>query len=151
MKTGHGIAVIYKCDNCGKYKRTGWNSIKNNKHHFCSTSCTAEWQKINLRGENNPSWQGGLSNEIIVGGYIAVRNWEHPNHSIQGYVYKHRLVMEEALDRYLESSEVVHHRDGNPFNNELENLELFKTRADHTRYHHGRKKAEPKQLAYAYI
>jgi hypothetical protein len=29
---------------------------------------------------------------------------------------------------------VVHHKDGNPFNNELENLEIM-TRSQHTGYH----------------
>ena len=34
----------------------------------------------------------------------------------------------------LHSSLIVHHKDGNPFNNEIENLDIM-TRARHTSYH----------------
>ena len=36
----------------------------------------------------------------------------------------HRYVMEKCLGRKLRSTEVVHHKDGNPFNNSISNLEV---------------------------
>jgi hypothetical protein len=46
----------------------------------------------------------------------------------------HRDIMEKHLRRSLGVREVVHHRDGNPSNNELANLEV-KDWGDHTRDH----------------
>jgi endogenous inhibitor of DNA gyrase (YacG/DUF329 family) len=40
----------------------------------------------------------------------------------RGKIWEHRLVMEEKLGRVLESWEQVHHIDGNPKNNNIENL-----------------------------
>jgi hypothetical protein len=51
----------------------------------------------------------------------------------------HRQVLEEKLGRRLTSNEVVHHMDGDPLNNDPENLEPL-TRAEHTRLHRSGKK-----------
>lgn len=42
--------------------------------------------------------------------------------------------MENTLGRYLESNEVVHHKDGNKNNNSIDNLEVM-TRGNHTKHH----------------
>jgi hypothetical protein len=42
---------------------------------------------------------------------------------------EHRLVMEQAIGRYLEEWELVHHKDGDRANNLLANLELLDGRA----------------------
>jgi hypothetical protein len=83
-------------------------------------------------GEKNPMWKGGQT--VDKHGYILVRAPEgHPFANRHGYVRLHRLVMEQKLGRYLRPEEVVHHIDGNPQNNDPENLELFEDNGYHIR------------------
>ena len=49
-------------------------------------------------------------------------------------VRAHRWLMEQHLGRTLLPTEHVHHRDGNPLNNEMSNLEVM-TAKDHMRLH----------------
>jgi hypothetical protein len=48
--------------------------------------------------------------------------------------HMHRVVMEKVLGRKLLSSEVVHHHDGDKWNNNPSNLSVM-TQADHLRIH----------------
>jgi len=48
-----------------------------------------------------------------------------------GYVMEHRLIMANAVGRPLTRTEVVHHRNHNPQDNRLENLELFPNNQAH--------------------
>ena len=70
-------------------------------------------------------------------GYFCVYYPKHPRARVNGYVYLHRLVMENRLGRHLASHEIVHHKDGNRKNNADGNLELT-TRKGHTHFHRGR-------------
>ena len=55
---------------------------------------------------------------------------------------KHRVVAERCMGRRLARTEVVHHIDGNPQNNDPENLMVFATAGDHRQHHRG-KTVEP--------
>ena len=50
-------------------------------------------------------------------------------------IREHRYVMEKYLGRKLESSEIVHHIDGDGLNNDIGNLEVM-TRSEHTKHHY---------------
>ncbi len=69
-------------------------------------------------------------------GYIFVQYPSHPFSHTTGYVYLHRLKMENVLGRYLNKDEVVHHKDGNPRNNETSNLEVMGL-SEHGHHHQG--------------
>lgn len=76
-------------------------------------------------GENAGNWQGGRRE--MKSGYVYIYSSNHPYCTKSGYVMEHRLVVEEAIGRYLESYEVVHHKNGIKSDNRLENLELTTT------------------------
>jgi len=68
-------------------------------------------------------------------GYIEIYMPQHPNARSNGTILEHRLVAEKKLGRYLKPEETVHHSDENRTNNDPDNLIVFRTIADHTRFH----------------
>jgi hypothetical protein len=58
-------------------------------------------------------------------GYVRVFRPDHPSATPDGYVYKHRLVMEASLERYLRRDELVKFKDGNRGNCRINNLALM--------------------------
>lgn len=90
--------------------------------HFCSQKCHG----VASRGSNSPRYKGWLE----AHGYRIVM--------IDGQrKYEHRHVMEEFLGRSLLRSEIVHHKNGCPFDNRIENLELIDGIKDHMIKHKG--------------
>ena len=67
-------------------------------------------------------------------GYIHLLKPDHPNSNLNGYIFEHRFLMSKHLDRPLIAEECVHHKDGNPKNNILSNLELM-THQEHRELH----------------
>mgnify|MGYP001165939658 CR=1 FL=1 len=85
-------------------------------------------------GSANPNWVGGIR-DVAGGKYLEALARDHPHSNKSGYVRIHRLVLEQAIGRYLEPEEVVHHIDGNSRNNAIENLMLFASNGEHSKYH----------------
>lgn len=73
--------------------------------------------------------------KLIYGVYIYAYYPSHPKATNEGYVRKHVLIAENKLGRRLNDNECVHHLDENKYNNKPENLIVFKTNADHSRFH----------------
>jgi flagellar basal body rod protein FlgC len=88
-------------------------------------------------GENNSHWKGGKKK---CHDYVYVWNPTHPNAANNGYVFEHRLVMETHLGRTLLPEEVVHHINGIPNDNRIENLMLFKNHSEHISLHNRSRK-----------
>ncbi len=82
-------------------------------------------------GEKHPNWKGG---RYLRRGYILKKTTGHPFCNVSGYVYEHRLMVEEVLGRFLTKKEVVHHIDGNKQNNSLQNLILFSSHSLHIKW-----------------
>lgn len=89
-------------------------------------------QNSHPKREKNSRWNGGKLQKRP--GYILVLQPEHPSADSRGYVREHRLVIEAALGRYLTEDEVVHHTNGNPSDNRIENLELL-SKKEHRQIH----------------
>ena len=86
-----------------------------------------------LRGHNSSSRRPGAGSINQGHRYLSV------NGKRKAY---HRLVMENYLCRPLEPWEVVHHIDGKPLNNEIDNLEVM-SRSDHLVLHLRQMPIEP--------
>jgi len=82
-------------------------------------------------GPNHPCFIG----RKISQGYILVYVSFHPFCDKGGYVFEHRLVMEQKLGRYLNPIEVCHHINGIKDDNRIENLMLFKNHSEHMKIH----------------
>lgn len=123
---------------------TDWNP---SYHRDITGPNNPMWGKPGLRGKDNPMWgKFGAENPAFKGGikvrpdgYIMRLAPEgHPARAAAyPYVLEHRLVMEEHLGRFLEPEEVVHHIDGDPSNNALDNLQLFANQSEHISKGHG--------------
>lgn len=76
--------------------------------------------------------KGGRS---IQQGYIYILAPDHPRANGKGYVPEHILVLEKSLGRSILPTEDCHHIDGNPVNNAIGNLMVFKTHGMHSAFH----------------
>ena len=109
-----------------------------------SNNCKGKKQpkKAKFR-DANPAWKGGATYVHKRGNYIGAKYVKCPVgfESMQiktGYVLEHRLFVAQQIGRCLEKTEVVHHIDHNPKNNDLSNLMLFSSQSDHKKFEGGK-------------
>lgn len=81
-------------------------------------------------------------------GYAMIHNPNHHRAEENGLVYEHVYLVEKYIGRKLEEKEVVHHEDRNRSNNSKENLFVFRTIGDHSRYHKTGIKIETEDGSY---
>src|SRR3990167_4002781 len=153
-KMGNSFTIGRKCSQNTKNKmrnaaKIRWASddyrIRMSKAHIGNPgywtgkkrNMSKEWKdkiKASLpRGENHHNWNGGKSTQKA--GYVLIKNPHHPYAHKSGYVFKHRLVMEKHIGRYLRPEEIVHHINNIHGDNRIKNLKLFSDIGEHAKHH----------------
>jgi len=111
--------------------------MRKGSHH--SEKSKDKCKKANQGKHTSPStefkkgygWKGG---RIVNGdGYILIYNPTHPSCTKRGYVYEHRLVVEQQIGRFLLSTEEVHHL-GDRDNNGPQKLMAFSNPSAHMKF-----------------
>ncbi len=85
------------------------------------------------KGSSHGMWKGGIKNHSA--GYRYIWKPDHPACTKYGYVFEHRLIMEEYLGRYLTKDENIHHINGIKTDNRIENLQLCGNNSEHRHLH----------------
>lgn len=117
--------IVNRCPVCGKERR-----LKPSQAHVkhCSRECEAIARTKRPTGEQ----YNGRPVKLDSSGYRMVWEPTHPNKSMRGWQYEHRLVAEASLGRYLTSDEQVDHINEVKDDNRPENLQVLSP-ADHSR------------------
>lgn len=76
----------------------------------------------------------GYHERMDKAGYILVYCPDHPHANYDGYVFKHRLVIEKKTGEYLSPDLVVHHINFKRDDNRIENLRVM-TKSEHRKLH----------------
>lgn len=118
--------VYWLCPGCGN-KRWVRDSMVNRPTFtgYCVT-CMARVKK-RWKGENHWNWKGGFYRAQYNLVYLPTGSPYRAMVNGRGYVLEHRLIMAESLGRPLYRWEIVHHLNGNKFDNRLENLAITNT------------------------
>ena len=132
-KSGRAIYIWAACHDCEVER---W--VKRCTEFRYCMSCAAI--RRDLKGENNPRWNGGVRQDKAGYKYITVSE-TNPYFEMAGKslhrgkfrycVAEHRLVMAQHIGRSLKPWELVHHLNGNKWDNRIENLELLRYKKEH--------------------
>jgi endogenous inhibitor of DNA gyrase (YacG/DUF329 family) len=158
--------ITMPCVVCGTPVKRSPSRLKRIKTPVCSYQCNGvlrgqEWGKhahkgraawtdqsmasylTKMTGPSNPAWKGGVTYFRKHGNYKPIKYVRCPLGLIamarqDGYVMEHRLIMARLTGYPLRRTEVVHHIDHDPQNNQPTNLELWPTNQDHKLWEAGR-------------
>jgi len=103
-----------------------------------TAKCIETWKEYEIKTIDKPRdwrWAHNFKWRQNNGWYwIRLVEW-HPNADSRWYVREHRLIMEEKLWRLLLKAEIVHHKDEDKMNNDIDNLEIYTNQKEHAKLH----------------
>jgi hypothetical protein len=148
--------ISIECFNCGKPMSKWKSQIPKSGQSYCSLSCSTSYRNKNefnpahdrdITGDKNPMWGRG---DLITGEKNGMSgrnrdknpNWQGGTHmrkdgyfrvlTDEGRILMHRKILID-LGVDLEGK-VVHHKNENPSDNRIENLEVM-TQSEHAKLH----------------
>ena len=155
----------FVCETCGKefQLKSSETRVKENRVHYCSTKCRDEGRKTgkmikckNCDKEFYTTRNDFCSKKCAI--EYKKKNYNHKTYMENGYVVRyidgynkkgnvkeHRYIMEQYLGRKLDPNEIVHHKDGNKLNNDINNLEVM-TWGEHSKLHRKKELKNCKKL-----
>lgn len=142
-----------KCDWCGKEIVNRDHHGQRNKHHYCCPECSfaakarqtlviCDWcgMQFYKKSSDAKRSQHNFCNRGCYIDYINFANAGAKNQRVSGKVL-YRQIVEFNTGRVLNSTDEVHHIDGNHTNNSPENL-LVVSRKEHMKIHARQKKRD---------
>jgi len=105
------------CHRCGKESEKRKDHADRNEHNFCSRECAVANANLAKVAKSDPN--GRKVKWVKIG---------------DQYKREHVAIAEKILGRKMKKTEVVHHIDENPLNNDHSNLVIM-YRSDHTALH----------------
>lgn len=108
--------ISLKCPICGKMYECMRSKIEH--HRTCGDAeCRREWKSIISKGENNPNYK-------TVEDLLMKKSANGEKHDKSRYLYLHIIKEHFKLKslRDIPKGYVIHHKDGNHENNDIENL-----------------------------
>jgi hypothetical protein len=129
--------VELACVQCGATFFTTKQQAYQRGARFCSHLCAARGtapQRMRL-GKANPSYNGGLSQRKGDG------RWEIICRDGSRYLYARAVMQAEIAGSItLTEDEIVHHVNGDPSDDRIENLEVM-SQSEHSRLHNAMRRA----------
>lgn len=128
--------MITTCDNCGKEIKVYGRKAQAFKHHFCNRECSHDHMSKRMSEMNrkmNPDRMTEETRSKLRKAHLD--SGEGVTYTKTYGRHTHRIVAEQILGRPLMKGEVVHHIDGDKRNNDPSNLMVFKSQAEHAKYH----------------
>lgn len=105
------VVWLCRCD-CGKEKKVLGTNLIRGVIRGCGTQCPLKKQRHDERIKERHK-------------YKMIYMPQHPNANPSGKVFEHVIVMSSMIGRPLHKEETVHHKNGIPYDNRPENLELW--------------------------
>ena len=117
------IDTLIPCDNCGNVFNKPTNKIT--KVNFCCRDCMDRYNSERFSNYNETENPMNAKDRVGKDVHTYSKQLGEP---------EHRKIMRIKLGRELRDDEVIHHIDGNRYNNKPNNLAVM-TRSEHTRLH----------------